>query len=88
MYLLWIMTGFLLLCIFRLVKGPSVWDRLFGVNLVSTKIIIIIIALASLFERTFLLDLAIVCALMGFIGVIFIAQFLLDRGKKHKDGGK
>lgn len=82
------MAGFLLLCIFRVVKGPSVWDRLFGVNLISTKIIIIIIAFASLFERTFMLDLAIICTLLGFIGIIFIAQFLLDREKNQKDGGK
>lgn len=75
------------LYIFRLVKGPSVWDRLLGVNLVSTKLIVIIIALASMLERTFLLDLAIVCTLLGFIGIVFIAQFLLDREKNRKQGG-
>lgn len=85
MYLVWIMLGFLFLYVFRLAKGPSVWDRLLGVNLVSTKVIILVIALASLTGRTFLLDFAIVCTLLGFICIIFIAQFLLDREKPNKD---
>ena len=77
--ILWIMLGLLLLYIFRVIKGPSVWDRLLGMNLIATKIIVIIIVFASIHDTTFLLDFAIVYALSGFIGTIFIALFLARR---------
>jgi len=88
MILLWIMLGLLVLYIIRAVKGPSIWDRLLALNLISTKIIVIIIVFASLGGAAFLLDFAIIYALSGFIGTIFIALFLTEhrlgkrRGKK------
>ena len=81
MYILWVMLLFLSLYIVRIVKGPSVWDRLLGLNLISTKIVIIIIIFASFHETSYLLDFAIVCVLLGFIGTIFISRFLLGRVK-------
>jgi len=77
--ILWIMLGLLLLYIVRVAKGPSVWDRLLGLNLISTKIIVITIVFASIYETTFLLDFAILYALSSFIGTIFIALFLSRR---------
>ena len=84
MYILIIMLVCLLLYIIRIIKGPTTWDRLLGMNLVATKIVIIIIAFASLYNLAYLLDFAIVYAIFGFIGTIFIALFLLDKMK----GGK
>ena len=81
MYLLWIMFAFLSLYVVRIVKGPSIWDRLLGLNLISTKIVIIIIIFASLYETAYLLDFAIVYALLGFLGTIFTARFVLGRIK-------
>ena len=85
MYLLWVMLAFLSLYIVRIIKGPSIWDRLLGLNLISTKVVIIIIIFASLDETAYLLDFAIAYALLGFIGIMFTARFLLGRimgGKK------
>ena len=81
---------FVLMAIFsiRTVKGPSVWDRLLGLYLISTKIIIIIIIYASINSTPFLLDFAIIYALSGFIGTIFMALFLSERKRKEKERGK
>ena len=81
MYVLWILLVYLLLFLIRVVMGPSAWDRLLGMNLVTTKIIMIIIVFASIHETAYLLDFAIIYTLFGFIGVIFTALFLLERGK-------
>jgi len=80
----WIMIGFLLLCFVRLLKGPSIWDRLLGMNIVATKIVIIIIVYASMNDTAFLLDFAIIYALSGFIGTIYIALFFADRQRRRK----
>jgi len=71
------------------VKGPSIWDRLLGINLIAIKVAIIIILFASIYERAFLLDAAIIYTLSGFIGTIFIALFFSKKEKKqNKDERK
>ncbi len=62
--------------IIRVVIGPTIWDRLLGLNLISSKIIMAIIVFALMIQRTFLLDIAIVYALLGFIGSVLIARFI------------
>ena len=79
MHVIWIMFVFLSLYIIRIIRGPSIWDRLLGLNLISTKIIIIIILYASINETAYFLDFAIAYALLGFIGAMFTARFLLGR---------
>ena len=82
---LWILFGYLFIYIGRLVKGPTIWDRLMVMNIVSTKIIIIIIIFASLNELAYLLDFAIIYALFGFIGTVFIALFLAGKSSRKKE---
>lgn len=60
----------------RVIIGPTIWDRLLGLNLVSSKIIMAIIVFALIIERTFLLDIAIVYSLLGYIGSVLIARFI------------
>jgi len=81
------MFALLAIYLIRVLKGPTIWDRLLGMNLISTKIIVVIIVFASLSGTTFLLDFAIVYSLMGFISTIFIALFLSER-KLGRKGGK
>ena len=84
---LWVMLVFLLIIFLKtIVFGSSLWDRLLGMSLISSKIIVIIIFFASLNNTTFLLDYAIIYALFGFIGVIFIALFISKRERKEKRG--
>jgi len=81
MYMLWIMLALMTLYFVRVVRGPSIWDRLLGLNLIFSKVILIIVNYASLHETAYLLDFAIVYALLGFVGIIFTALFLLERMK-------
>lgn len=67
--------------LYRIIKGPSVWDRLLGLNLFSINMIIIMILYALINEIDYLLDIAIVYALLGFIGIVFIARFIQRKGK-------
>ena len=81
MYITWIMLVFLAMCFIRVIKGPSIWDRLLGVSLIYSKIVIIIIIFASIHEEAYFLDFAIVYVLLAFISTFFIARFLLGRIK-------
>ena len=81
-YVLWVMLFFMALFMVRVVIGPSIWDRLLGLNLIATKTIVVIIVFASISDVAFLMDFAIVYALFGFIGTIFVALFLSERQRK------
>jgi len=89
MYVLWTMVALLGLYFIRALRGPSIWDRLLAMNLIATKIIVIIIAYASVEDSAFLIDFAIIYALSGFIGTVFIALFLSERrlGKRRAGNG-
>ena len=84
-YILWIMVGFLLFSVIKSIIGPTVWDRMLGMNLISTKVIIIIIVYASSQRMAYLLDFAIIYTLTGFICTIFISSFIAERIKANKE---
>ncbi len=66
---------------FRLIIGPSLWDRLLALSLMSSKIIIIIVLTALMAQSTFYLDIALVLALLGFVGTTSLSAFL-KKGNK------
>ena len=68
-----------LLSAWRVILGPTVWDRLLGLNLVSSKLVMMIVLLACIREAAFLLDVALVYGLLGFVGVTFMAKMLLNK---------
>ena len=72
---------FSFLSAYRVLIGPTLWDRLLGLNLVTSKLIIIIILMASLRMESFLLDMALVYALLSFIGIIFISIYIQRKGR-------
>ena len=90
MYILYILLAYLVIYIACVVRGPSIWDRILGMSLISTKIILVIIAFASYDNTAHLLDFAIIYALSGFIGTIFISVFLSERivADKNRKGKK
>lgn len=71
----------MLLSALRILIGPTLWDRLLGLNLVTSKLIMLIILVASVTQQTFILDLALGLALLGFMGVIFISLYVQRKGR-------
>lgn len=72
---------FMMLMLFLIWRGPTIWDRLLGMNMISSKLILCIILFAVLSDLPYLIDIAIVYALIGFIGTVFIALFIRQRGR-------
>jgi len=85
MYIVWILMAFLLPYLILAIKGPSTWDRLLGMYLISVKIILIITVYASLRGVSWLLDYAIIYTLSGFVGTVFIVFFWSNRQRKRRD---
>ena len=71
----------------RALLGPTVYDRVLAVNTFGTKTVLLIAALGFLTERPEFLDLAIVYALINFIGTIAVLKFFEygDLGHERRD---
>ncbi|MGA1862604.1 monovalent cation/H+ antiporter complex subunit F [Deferribacter thermophilus] len=66
--------------IYRLVKGPTFYDRVLTVNLIGTKIIVLLVLIDFLYNRPEFVDISITYALINFIGTIAILK-LKEKGK-------
>lgn len=70
------------LALTRAIAGPTVYDRIAAVNLFGTKTVLLIAVFAFLSGRTDLLDIAMIYALINFIGVIAVLK-LVTVGNFH-----
>ena len=69
----------MVLAMLRALLGPTVYDRVLALNMFGTKTVILIAVLGFLGGRPDFLDLAIVYALINFIGTIAVLK-LFDVG--------
>ena len=72
-----------LLCLIRVIRGPTHFDRLIGLNLMIFNITVIIATLAVEYQRYLYLDVALVYAILGFVSVIAISKYLTGK-ELHK----
>ena len=72
-------TAALLVCmamtLARSIMGPTVFDRVLAVNSFGTKTVLLIAVIGFLTGRPDFLDLALVYALMNFIGTIAVMKY-------------
>ena len=59
----------------RSFTAPTVYDRILGVNMFGTKTVLFIAAMGFLNGRPEFLDIAIVYAMINFIGMIAVLRF-------------
>ncbi|NQV22436.1 MAG: cation:proton antiporter [Rhodospirillales bacterium] len=64
------------LALTRLCLGPTIYDRILAVNMFGTKTVLLIAVLGYLTGRPDFLDIALVYALINFIGTIAVLKFL------------
>lgn len=65
-----------LLALLRFVRGPGAVDRVIAFDVLTIISITGIVLLAVLEERAIYLDVALVYALLSFLGVIVVARYL------------
>ena len=66
----------MLLVLVRAFKGPTVYDRILAANLFGTLTMLLIAVYGFLTERPDFLDIALVYALINFIGTIAVSKFV------------
>lgn len=67
------------LCLFRIIRGPTHFDRLIGLNLMVLNITAIISTLGVHYNRHVYFDVALVYAILGYVSVIAISKYLTGK---------
>ncbi|MFH1234077.1 MAG: monovalent cation/H+ antiporter complex subunit F [Candidatus Diapherotrites archaeon] len=66
----------ILVCIARIAKGPTVPDRMVGADAASALTISVLVVLGAMYRQSIFVDVAIVYAILSFVGTLFFARYL------------
>ncbi len=64
----------------RVAMGPTVWDRLIGVGLVASKVTMGAVIVALVSGESYVLDVALIFAVIGFLAQVLIARYIERKG--------
>ena len=85
LFVLITLTVLILVYLYRVVRGPTAFDRVLGLNGISTKAIVLLVVIGTTFERVeMFVDISTGYALLNLVGALAIAKFLEERGEAGK----
>ncbi len=80
----------LFVCLFRAFRGPAQADRVIAVNMTGTIVIAMILFLSLLLGEGYLVDIALIYAMLSFLAVVLLCRVSIGahRARKEKEGKK
>ena len=79
-YTIYFLIASSIISLVRVVIGPTVVDRMIGLNLVASQILTLLVLISVAVERSIYLDVALVYDIFGFIGILLMTRYF--SGKK------
>lgn len=74
-----ILTIIIAIPLVRVLKGPTVFDRLLATNAIATKTIVLICLIGFLYGRIdMFIDITLAYAILGFIGSLVVAKYVIS----------
>ena len=84
LFVLITLTVLMLVYLYRVVRGPTAFDRVLGLNGISTKAIVLLVVIGTTFDRVdMFVDISTGYALLNLVGALAIAKFLEERGEEQ-----
>lgn len=81
LFVLTTLIALMVVYLYRVIRGPSVFDRVLGLNGISTKAIVLLVVIGTVYERVeMFVDISTGYALLNLVGALAIAKFLEERG--------
>ena len=81
LYVLVMLAILLGVYLYRVLRGPTIFDRVLGLNGISTKAIILLIVVGIYFERVdMFIDISTGYALLNLVGALAVAKYLEQKG--------
>lgn len=73
----------ILFCMIRVVKGPRISDRVVATNVIGTLVMLIICLLSYVLDSAFLVDVALLYALLNMLIVVILCRLATVRHQEH-----
>ena len=67
------------MCLFRIAQGPTLVDKMIGIDFLTVVLIGYCSLLAFYTKRAFLLDISLVLGILNFVGTLTLAKYLEGR---------
>ena len=81
LYILVLLAILLGAYLYRVLQGPTIFDRVLGLNGISTKAIILLIVMGIYFERVdMFVDISTGYALLNLVGALAVTKYLEQKG--------
>ena len=79
-----VLTVLIVVYLYRVVRGPTVYDRLLGLNGISTKAIVLLVVIGTIYERVdMFVDISTGYALLNLVSALAVAKYL-----EHKEAAR
>lgn len=75
---------FMFICLFRAVIGPTTADRVISINMIGSIVIMLIILLSLMMNEGFLVDMAVIYALLSFLAVVILGRIYIIINKRRE----
>lgn len=80
-----VLTIIIAIPLYRVLKGPTVFDRLLATNAIATKTIVLICLIGFLFDRIdMFIDITLAYAILGFIGSLIISKYVTSQNVEEQ----
>lgn len=78
------LTVIIIIPFYRVIEGPTVFDRLLGAGAIGTKTLVLILLLGHLFGRLeMFIDIALAYSILNFIGSLIVAKYFSTDNSKE-----
>ena len=64
------------LSLYRAVLGPGVFNQVAAVNVIGTKVIVLLVAVGYIFDRPMFVDISLLYAILNFIATLVMSKYL------------
>lgn len=77
----------IMLALYRAIWGPTVIDRIMGVNVIGTKTVVLLLIIGTIYQRVeMFVDIALAYALLNFIVTIAASRYFQHHKNLHPLG--
>ncbi len=72
-----------LLCLYRAVFGPTIYDRIIGAGFIGTKTLVLLVLMGFIYKRIdMFVDLALAYSILCFTGTLIFSKYFVRKGAK------
>lgn len=67
-------------CLYRIARGPTAPDRIVAIDILGTLVVGFVAIVTAISGKEYLLNVALVWAMVSFVGTLALAKYLTGRG--------